>query len=263
MMPMSVLGYSVGKKYQGCLMYSTYDTFAWIYNQHWTDYSVDVMPTLTPLLLEGLPAGAHILDLCCGTGQLARQLTTRGFRVTGVDGSAEMLAYARENAPTATFIQADARDFVLPEPVDAVVSLFDSLNHITERAGLEAAFRASYAALRPGGLFVFDLNMDAIYLRDWRGSYSIVESDHVVAVRSKYSRIARQAEMALTILREVNGVYQRSDLTLIERAYPAEEVLEALAGAGFVDAKGYDAEHDLAWRGYAGRSFFVARKPAV
>lgn len=244
-------------------MYSTYDTFAWIYNQHWIDYSIEVMPTLKPLLLDGLPAGAHLLDLCCGTGHMAKQLIAHGFRVTGVDGSAEMLAYARQNAPSATIIQADARDFTLPDPVHAVVSLFDSLNHITERDGLEAAFRSVYAGLLPGGTFVFDMNMDAVYGRDWRGSYSIVESDHVVAVRSKYHRGARQAEMNITMLREVDGAYQRSEVTLIERAYPLEEILDSLAAAGFVETKAYDAEHDLAWRGNAGRSFFVTRKPRV
>jgi SAM-dependent methyltransferase len=248
---------------QGKLMYSTYDTFAWIYNKHWTDYSVEVMPTLQPLLLDSLPAGAHILDLCCGTGHLAKQLIELGFRVTGVDGSAEMLAYARQNAPTATIIQADARDFNLPEPVHAAVSIFDSLNHIIEREGLDAAIRCTYASLLAGGRFVFDMNLDAAYLQQWRGSYSIVESDHVVAVRSKYNRNVREAEMRITMLREADGVYHRSDVRLVERAYPAEDVLESLAAAGFVDAKAYDAEHDLAWRGYAGRNFFVARKPSA
>jgi SAM-dependent methyltransferase len=244
-------------------MYSTYDTFAWIYNQHWIEYSVEVMPTLQPLLLDVLPAEAHILDLCCGTGQLARQLSARGFNVTGVDGSAEMLAYARQNAPAATFIQSDARDFKLPAPVQAAVSIFDSLNHIIERSGLEVAFRCTYEALLPGGVFVFDMNLDTAYRNQWRGSYSIVEADHVVAVRSKYNGAAREAEMHITILREVDGVYQRSDVVLKERAYPAEEVLEMLAAAGFVDAKAYDAEHDLAWRGNAGRSFFVCKKPHI
>ena len=244
-------------------MYSTYDTFAWIYNQHWTDYSVEVMPTLQPLLLGALPAGAHILDLCCGTGQLVKQLIARGFSVTGVDGSAAMLTYARQNAPTATLIQVDARDFKLPEPVHAVVSIFDSLNHITERAGLEAALRCTYDALLPGGKFVFDMNLDAAYRQNWRGSYSIVEADHIVAVRSKYNGGTREAQMQITILREADDAYQRSDVVLVERAYPAEEVLEILAAVGFVEIKAYDAEHDLAWRGYAGRSFFVAKKPTL
>lgn len=241
-------------------MYSTYDTFAWFYNKYWTEFSADIMPTLQPLLLDQLPAGTHILDLCCGTGQMARQLIARGFRVTGVDGSAEMLAYARQNAPEATIIQADARDFTLPEPVDVAVCLFDSLNHITERAGLESALRCTYAALRPGGLFVFDLNMDEAYKLRWNSSYSIVEPDHVIAVRARYSPVAREARMTLTMFQEVGEAYQRSDVTFVERAYPQEDVLELLATIGFVDVKSYDASHDLAWREEAGRRFFIARK---
>jgi SAM-dependent methyltransferase len=242
-------------------MYSTYDTLAWMYSKHWIEFSHEVMATIQPLLLNHLPTGAHILDLCCGTGHLAKQLVARGFRVTGVDGSAEMLAYARENAPTAAMIQADARDFTLAESVDAAVCLFDSLNHITEREGVQAALRCVYAALRPGSPFVFDLNMEEAYMLRWRSSYSIVESDHVIAVRAKYSQMAREARMTLTMFREVGEMYQRSDVTLVERAYSEEEVMEWLATIGFIDIKTYDAAHDLAWREEAGRRFFVARKP--
>jgi ubiquinone/menaquinone biosynthesis C-methylase UbiE len=59
-------------------------------------------------LLAGLGPG-RILDVACGTGFLTRHL--RG-EVTGVDQSAAMLAIARERAPGARFVEADA--FALP-----------------------------------------------------------------------------------------------------------------------------------------------------
>lgn len=91
---------------------SAYDPFAWVYNRYWGTQSADrLLPALDELLLQDLPSGAHVLDLCCGTGQRADTLTQRGFRVTGVDNSEEMLRFARQNAPAAAFIRADARSF--------------------------------------------------------------------------------------------------------------------------------------------------------
>src|SRR5215211_6974433 len=49
----------------------------------------------------------RLIDLGCGTGRLCAHFATRGFECVGVDLSDEMLAKARENAPTATFVKAN------------------------------------------------------------------------------------------------------------------------------------------------------------
>ncbi len=144
--------------------YSDYDPFAWVYNKHWgesfTHLALDVMEKL---VLPYLPAKARILDLCCGTGQLAQRLIAHGYQVTGLDGSGEMLRFARENAPAAEFIMDDARSFKVPAVYHAVVSTFDSLNHIMSLKELTSVFHNVYAALQEGGFFFFDLNMEEGY----------------------------------------------------------------------------------------------------
>src|SRR5512138_1996823 len=99
-----------------------YDGMGWFYDRHWRGLCAKFMPALDRLVLRALPRGARVLDLCCGTGHLAACLTRRGFRVTGLDGSAEMLRFAGENAPRADFVRADARSFSFSQPFDAVVS---------------------------------------------------------------------------------------------------------------------------------------------
>ena len=129
-----------------------YDDFAWFYNRYWSEeFHSAAFPILARIWLDRLPPGAHILDVCCGTGYLAALVAARGFRVTGLDVSREMLVYARANAPAAEFILADAASFRLPRVCDAAVSTFDSLNHLLEPAALEAAFRNIAGSLAPGG----------------------------------------------------------------------------------------------------------------
>jgi SAM-dependent methyltransferase len=240
--------------------YSAYDRFARIYNQHWgDDFTQRTVPILDKLILSRLPAGARVLDVCCGTGQLARVLTARGYRVIGLDGSEEMLRFARENAPGCEFLLGDARDFSLPPVYHGAVSTFDSLNHILSLDELTSAFRCAHAALLDGGLFVFDLNMEEGYKSRWRGSFGIVEDDHACLVRSSYRPDERIGQMDLTLFFLEDG-WQRSDLTLTQRCYAEAEVRAALAAAGFDPIQAHDAQRDLELPGGIGRTFFVAHK---
>lgn len=240
-----------------------YDRFAWVYNKHWGGGVVaEVLPVLEQLCLRYLPAGARILDLCCGTGQLAAALTRRGFHVTGVDASSAMLAFAEENAPGATFLAADARTFVPPSVFQAVVSTYDSLNHLLTPDGLTQAFRNVYHALENGGRFVFDLNMEAGYAARWQGSFGIVEDDHVCVVRAEWRPEDRLGRYRVTLFTRSDH-WQRSDLTLTQRCHPEAQVRAALARAGFADVEVYDALQDLAMPRSVGRAFFVARRGAA
>jgi 2-polyprenyl-3-methyl-5-hydroxy-6-metoxy-1,4-benzoquinol methylase len=103
--------------------YVEYDAFAWIYNRHWGRNSAQrFLPVVEKLVLPHLPPCARILDLCCGTGQLAQALAERGYQVTGIDGSEEMIRHARINGPDVKLTVADAQSFHLPATHHAAVS---------------------------------------------------------------------------------------------------------------------------------------------
>ena len=243
--------------------YSDYDPFAWVYNKHWGDSFTDIaLPVIENLVLRQLPAKASILDLCCGTGQLAQVLIERGYQVTGLDGSGEMLRFARENAPAAEFIQDDARSFKLPAVYHVVVSTFDSLNHIMTLEGLTSVFRNVYAALREGGLFLFDLNMEEGYRVTWDDNFGIVEDDHICVVRSSYCPEERTARFDATIFR-LQDYWYRSDVTLLQKSHSEAEVRSALEDAGFTEihAYAYDEQSDLVeLTAESERAFFICQK---
>lgn len=74
-----------------------------------------------------LPSGGSVLDVGCGTGRHAIELAKRGYAVTGLDLSSEMLSRAAAAAETESvrveWIRANATHFTLPEPFDAAVCL--------------------------------------------------------------------------------------------------------------------------------------------
>jgi len=248
---------------KGLAHVATYDDFAWFYERYWSEeFHSAAFPILERIWLDRLPAGARVLDVCCGTGYLAARLTARGFRVTGVDISPAMLDYARAHAPGAEFLLADAASFHAADACDAAVSTFDSLNHLLQPGALEAAFRNIGAALRPGGLLAFDMLLEAGYETRWGESFALVRDDHLLTITgAAFDSRTRIARLTVTMFRLLAGVWRRSDVTIEERCYSPEEISRALHAGGFGELLCYDAG-DLGMAGQLGegRTFFVAAK---
>lgn len=96
-----------------------------------------------------LDAGARVVDLGCGTGDLCRGLGRAGLRAVGVDMAAGMLAMAHTAAP---LVRADALQLPLGDAsVDGAVSGF-ALRNVVDIA---ACFREAARVIRPGGRAVF------------------------------------------------------------------------------------------------------------
>ena len=240
-------------------IFSDYDRFAWFYNKYWGDeYSRPALAIFNILLFPHLPQGGQVLDLCCGTGQIARGLIEHGYQVTGIDGSPAMLRFARENAPEAEFIHGDARNFKLPRVYHAVISAFDSLNHIMKIDELKSVFHNAKTVLLDDGLFLFDLNIED-ESEVLGNTLDLVGEDHACIVRSSYDAGEKLKRYDVTMFRAENEGYERSDLTLIQRYYESAEVISALADAGFSRVKTYDARREFGFTLSDGRMFYLAR----
>ncbi len=88
-----------------------------------------------------LPAGGRVLDVGCGAGKpIAGYLIERGFRLTGLDASSNMLEISKSRFPQATWLNADMRDLDLDTRFDGIVS-WDGFFHLTQAEQREVLSR--------------------------------------------------------------------------------------------------------------------------
>ena len=242
--------------------FDAYDPIAAVYNRHWGYFADRIYPVLHRLVLRDLPPGCDVLDLCCGTGQLAAVLSREGYAVTGVDGSEGMIEIARKNAPGVEFLVQDARELSMDGRFAAAFSTFDSLNHVMSLDELEQVFRSVYAVLDDGGSFEFDLNMEEGYLQRWRGSFGIVEDDLVCVARSSRDEEERIGRMDLTVFESEGSSWKRKDVSLLQRWYSESDIRKRLRSAGFERIRTFACKGGVLESApdTTGRMFFVARK---
>ena len=98
----------------------------------------------------------NILEIGCGTGQLARRFLRDGYAYIGIDVSIPMLEYARKELPSHHFHQMDMRDIKLPSKFNGVIITARSISYILSNNDVMATFRSVKNVLRSGGVLMFD-----------------------------------------------------------------------------------------------------------
>lgn len=215
--------------------------FARVYNLRWSGFAQQVAPRLLAFYAQRPISRTNqpILDLCCGTGQLARHFLEHGYRVTGLDLSEAMLAYARENtAPfvesgQARFVQGDAANFSLDDHFGLVVSTYDALNHLESLASLRRCFHCVFSVLAPEGVFIFDLNT-RLGLKRWN-SVNVDESDEALIItRGIYDGVSDKAFTRISgCVRVDGGLYERFEETAFNSVFELAAVKTALLETGW------------------------------
>jgi SAM-dependent methyltransferase len=237
--------------------------FARIYNERWIDHARYVAPILRAYY-ESTEIGAEdrrLLDICCGTGQLAVHFADQGYTVTGLDLSEHMLRYARENAAQyvesgqARFVQGDAADFTLDDRFGLVVSTFDALNHLPDEPSLRACFECVYRVLAPNGMFIFDLNTRAGLKAKWNGVRVQDTEELFLMDTGAYDEDGNKAWIKITgfvrVQKEpptsedapalveglgIGGLYRRFTQMAYNTIFDLARVYDALLGTGYSHA---------------------------
>ena len=116
-----------------------------------------------------LPPGGQVLDIGCGMGEpIARWLVERGFRLTGVDSAASLVAMARQRMPAQSWRVADMRELALGRRFDGVLA-WHSFFHLTPE-DQQRMFRVFAAHALPRAPLMFTSGPEhGENIGEWRG----------------------------------------------------------------------------------------------
>ena len=134
-----------------------------------------------------------VLDLGCGTGNHALRLADKGYRVMGVERSADMLCIARRKSqerPSLRWHQADIRAFKLEETFDAALMMFAVLSYQQGKADVLDALRIVRRHVIAGGLLVFDV---------WYGPAVLAQQpeDRIKTLKTEDGMVSRTSSATL------------------------------------------------------------------
>ena len=205
-----------------------------------------------------LPAGSAVEDLGCGRGRHAIPLALKGFRVTGVDISENMLQLARNRArregARIEWVQEDMRTFRRHDAFDVALSLFTSYGYFSDAENQKVLENIGYS-LRKGGVFLLDLRNAGKSLSRLEDMDKTVEvpagrlrmsmrfdrttmrarAEHTL-IRNDGIRISSAFDVRIYSTEELRGMIRKAGMEV-------KDVYGSLAGAPFTDESGRMVVH--------------------
>jgi SAM-dependent methyltransferase len=203
---------------------------AYIHDVGFGDFARKAAPGLLAILRRADIRSGLIVDLGCGSGIWAAELTRRGYEVLGIDISRSMIQLARKQAPAARFVNASFLNAKLLA-CNAVTAIGECFNYTFDgrnsQRELARFFDRVQQALQPGGVFVFDIAEPGQALRrayaegkDWAILFE-AEPRRDLLIRR------------MTTFRQVGKLYRRSQETHRLRLYRSSDIVAELRRAGF------------------------------
>lgn len=136
---------------------SNYDAFAKFYDSV-MGYKSTEISYIEKLIKQYNPAAKRILELGCGTGVFLKYFFDHGYDVAGIDLSKKMLAIARQKLSSVDLSHQNMATFSLSGKYDAILCLFDSINHLLDYKDWVKTFSRASLHLNKNGIFIFDIN---------------------------------------------------------------------------------------------------------
>lgn len=203
-----------------------------------------------------------VVDLGCGTGMLTVAMANKGYDMTGVDASAEMLSMAYgKKSPGVLWINQDFTSLDLFGTYEAAVSLLDCINHLTENGQVEKYFKRLRYFIEPDGLFVFDINSEYKFKNTYKSNTFYSVNDELSYIwQNKYDEKTKICTMDMTFFHKEDDVYRRFDTVNKERAYSIEFLQEQLGKTEFTVEALYDDGSFNEPSSDSERIFFVCRR---
>lgn len=235
---------------------SNYSVFSKFYDAAMGDMDAKI-DFLKSLIKKYNPHAETVLEMASGTGTILEGLMG-DYEVYGVDLSPEMVAVSKEKLSGVDIRVGDMTDFDFEKKFDAVLCVYDSINHLPEWQQWEATIENAHRHLKDNGIFIFDFNTieqlgrlanDPPYGREMGTDYMIMD------IRNESSHYNWDIKV---FEKNEDGRFTLHQDNVYEVSFPLTQVKEAVLKNFTIEAidnpKGRK-EGEPGWR-----PFFVCRK---
>jgi len=185
----------------------------------------------------------EVLDLGCGAGRLAVELSAKGYAVTGVDKSPTMLQIARRNAGgrkvKLKLIRSQLSELKITGRFDAAYSVQDPFNYILEEKELSNSLARLKSLLRPGGILIVDIMNFASLYGSWKKTLRQTGRGRNWTIRTRVTHEVDDVNMLwyhrLSSQMLLDGRTRRWKETHVLRMWTFPELRSQLIANGFSD----------------------------
>ena len=185
------------------------------------------------VIKEYKPETKTILETACGTWVVARELIDKGYRLTGLDISENMLAKAKENIDEKHLVLWDMTNFDLAKSFDAILCNYNSICHLLKWEQWQAFFDMADKHLEKDWLLVFDIvtvfEFENI-VRDFAQFYTFDEDNVCLEMFKKpwyFEWLVKMYEKA------DDGRYDLHSEVVRENSFPISKIEKELKAKGF------------------------------
>ncbi|PAK34631.1 class I SAM-dependent DNA methyltransferase [Bacillus safensis] len=233
----------------------------------------DVLMTHAPYdewvqwIQQYMKPNAAIIDVGCGTGEISLRLAEKGHKVTGIDLSEEMLAFAQQKAQakkqSIQFLHQDMREVTgFEQAFQAAVICCDSLNYLKNENDVKKTFKNMFQLLEADGVLLFDVHTPYKMEKVFPGSTYADQDEEISYIwQSDKGDDMYSVIHDLSFFVKDGDMYQRYDETHEQRTFPFETYAAFLESAGFEQIEVTADFTNEAPGEFAERYFISAKKP--
>lgn len=247
--------------------FGSYENFASVYDafmdnvpyKEWSNYLIKLLHK------HGIKSGI-LLDLGCGTGTMTEILANAGYDMIGIDNSEDMLQIATEknmeSDKNILYLCQDMRGFELYGTVEAVISICDSMNYITNEDDFVQVIRLVNNYLEKDGLFIFDLNTTYKYETILADNTFAEDRDDISFIwQNYYDKKSGINEYDLSLFLEAeDGRYDKYHEVHYQKSYPLDTIKACIEAGGMEFIAAYDAFTTDAPKNDSQRMYIIARE---